>query len=299
MPVNQLFSAPLHAFLPYLHHILVFHSCILRNRKHWMTILKFWPKSILKLFFRYQISRNRNQDFVLETNYSETDTFFRDQIRWNRNWYFFPRPDFRNQNRDFFLRPNSPPKIDKGLETEAETETSQYPWQFLEKSSPNISLLFLLCFPSPPEKKIFSLSKYFPPFFPPFSFSFGIERQRQRRVVFAFLHLRDGNKTKNIRLQIRDVHCLLGIVSFSLFWFFLSQTKFSETETFFRTKFLKPKLRLFFQTKFHRNPQKLAKVSKLRSFETEMSISVRKEMIALQEEEEARRSWKKNNVGKM
>ena len=30
-----------------------------------------------------------------------------------------------------------------------------------------------------------------------------------------------------------------------------------------------------------------------------MCISVRKEMIALQEEEEARRSWKKNNVGKM
>ena len=45
--------------------------------------------------------------------------------------------------------------------------------------------------------------------------------------------------------------------------------------------------------------KKCAKVSKTRSFETEMSISVRKEMIALQEEEEARRSWKKNNVGKM
>ena len=33
--------------------------------------------------------------------------------------------------------------------------------------SPNISPLFLLHFPSPPQKKIFSFSKYFPPFLSP------------------------------------------------------------------------------------------------------------------------------------
>ena len=86
--------------------------------------------------------------------------------------------------------------------------------------------------------------------------------------------------------------------------FFFSETKFSETETFFRRpkfsetetetffpkpNFPKPKPRLFSETKFFRNRNRdffsetkfsetetlkdLAKVSKPRDFETEMSIS--------------------------
>ena len=86
------------------------------------------------------------------------------------------------------------------------------------------------------------------------------------------------------------MHCLLGLVSFLLFFFFLFrdqvfrnqnqdfffETKFSETETFFsRPNF--PKLRLLSKTKFSETEtetlKKLAKVSKPRSFETEKSIS--------------------------
>merc|ERR1712004_868728 len=50
-----------------------------------------FPKPIPRLFFRYQIFRNRYRDFFSDTKFSETDTetFFRYQI-------------FRNQNRDFF-----------------------------------------------------------------------------------------------------------------------------------------------------------------------------------------------------
>ena len=71
------------------------------THRHWMTIPKFWPKPIPRLFFRYQIFWNRYQDFFPRPNFSETDTFL-------------PRPDvpkprlfaetkfFRNQNRDFF-----------------------------------------------------------------------------------------------------------------------------------------------------------------------------------------------------
>ena len=55
-----------------------------------------------------------------------------------------------------------------------------------------------------------------------------------------------------------------------------SDIKFSETktETFFRDQiFSKPKPRLFSETKFSETLEKLAKVSKPRIFETEMSIS--------------------------
>ena len=53
--------------------------------------------------------------------------------------------------------------------------------------------------------------------------------------------------------------------------FFFSETKFSDTETFFRDQiFSKLKPRLFSETE---TPKDLAKVSKPRSFETEMSIS--------------------------
>ena len=42
--------------------------------KHWMTIPKFWPKPIPRLFFRYQIFRNRNRYFFSETKFFETET---------------------------------------------------------------------------------------------------------------------------------------------------------------------------------------------------------------------------------
>ena len=54
---------------------------------HWMTISKFWPKPIPRLFsdtkfsktdtetfFRYQIFRNRNRDFFSDTKFSKTET---------------------------------------------------------------------------------------------------------------------------------------------------------------------------------------------------------------------------------
>merc|ERR1711953_1552319 len=61
-----------------------------------------FPKPIPRLFFRYQIFRNRYRDFFSDTKFSETDTetFFRYQI--------FPKPIprlffryqiFRNRNR--------------------------------------------------------------------------------------------------------------------------------------------------------------------------------------------------------
>ena len=56
-----------------------------------MTIPKFWPKPIPKLFFRYQIVRNRYLDFFPIPNFQKPipRLFFRYQI-------------FRNRNQDFF-----------------------------------------------------------------------------------------------------------------------------------------------------------------------------------------------------
>ena len=86
---------------------------------HWMTIPKFWPKPIPRLFFRYQIFRNRYRDLFSDTKFSETETdtlkkmakvskpkpilFFRYQIFWNQNHKKFgkiwrPRPKLRLLN---------------------------------------------------------------------------------------------------------------------------------------------------------------------------------------------------------
>ena len=73
----------------------------------WMTIPKFWPKPIPRLFSEAKFSKTKAK------------TFFRDQIFRNWNQYFFPRPNFPKlkpilffrdqilQNRNFFPRPNS------------------------------------------------------------------------------------------------------------------------------------------------------------------------------------------------
>ena len=91
-----------------------------------MTIPKFWPKPIPRLFLRYQIFRNRNRDFFPRPNFfetkkrdffsetkfseTETETFFRDQI--------FSKPKlglfFRNQ----ILRNRNPQRFGKSFETE-------------------------------------------------------------------------------------------------------------------------------------------------------------------------------------
>ena len=39
-----------------------------------MTIPKFWPKPIPRLFFRYQIFQNQYRDFFSDTKFSETET---------------------------------------------------------------------------------------------------------------------------------------------------------------------------------------------------------------------------------
>ena len=66
--------------------------------QHWMTIPKFWPKPIPRLFLLYHIFRNRNRDF------------FRDQI--------FPKPKPRLFFRDQIFRNRNPQKFGKSLETE-------------------------------------------------------------------------------------------------------------------------------------------------------------------------------------
>ena len=155
------------------HYRCPFRSCQLH---HWMTILKFWPKPIPRLFFRYQIFRNQNQGCFSETKFSETETetFFQDQIFRNRNRDFFSETKFsKTETETFFPRPNlqnwyrNPPKIGKSLETETETETSQYPWDIFSKYFPPFPLVFFSS-----RKKIFSFFKYFPS-------SSGIERQCQ------------------------------------------------------------------------------------------------------------------------
>ena len=87
------------------------------SQGHWMTIPKFWPKPIPRLFLRYQIFRNRNRDFFPRPNFSETET---DTFLPRPN---FPKPKlrlfsetnfFRNRNRDFFSET-------KFFETETET----------------------------------------------------------------------------------------------------------------------------------------------------------------------------------
>ena len=65
----------------------------------------------------------------------------------------FPRPIFSKPKPNFFFGDQNPPKISKSIDTETETETSQYPWHFLERSSPDIFLLYFICFSSPPEKR--------------------------------------------------------------------------------------------------------------------------------------------------
>ena len=50
------------------------HSCQAIGWWHWMTIPKIWPKPIPRLFFRYQIFRNRYRDLFSDTKFSETET---------------------------------------------------------------------------------------------------------------------------------------------------------------------------------------------------------------------------------
>ena len=103
-------------------------------------LLANFAKPKPRLFFWDHNFRNRNRHFFSETKFSETKTET-----------FFPRP---NSPKPIPI----PSKIGKCLETETKTETSQYPWQFLERSSPNI---FLLLFHSArPYSKILREHKY-------------------------------------------------------------------------------------------------------------------------------------------
>ena len=80
-----------------------------------MTIPKFWPKPIPRLFLRYQIFRNRNRDFFPRPNFSETETdTFLPRPNFPKPRLFSESKFFRNQNQDFFPRPNF-------FETETET----------------------------------------------------------------------------------------------------------------------------------------------------------------------------------
>ena len=60
--------------------------------------------------WRYQnFDRNRYRDIFSDTKFSETETFFRDQIFPKPKPILFSRDQiFRNRNRDFFSTPNYP-----------------------------------------------------------------------------------------------------------------------------------------------------------------------------------------------
>ena len=109
-------------------HFLLACVTIATRQSHWMTIPKFWPKPIPKLFFQYQIFRNRYRDF-----------FFRYQIFRNQN--FFSETKFSETNTE------TPQKLAKVSRPKPRL------LNILEKSSPNIFLLFLLWFSFPPEKR--------------------------------------------------------------------------------------------------------------------------------------------------
>ena len=137
--------------------------------------------------WQYQnFERNRYRDFFFPKQSClkpKSRLFSWDQILQNRNWYFFPRPNFPKPNMRLFFQDQilrnqkqNPTKIGKSLETATETETSQYPWQFLERSFPP----FPSFFSSPPGKKIFSFFKYFPRFSSLSFSSSGGELQRRR-----------------------------------------------------------------------------------------------------------------------
>ena len=179
---------------------------------HWMTIPKFWPQPILRLFLRYQIFRNRNRDFFPRPNFSETetDTFLPrpnfpkpkprlfSETNFFRNRYFFPETKFsETETETFFLRPNFPkPKPRLFSETKfskTDTETLQKLVKvprprpkprilnILDKFRRDILQIFppsLFFFSS--RKTIFSFYEYFPPFSSSFFFSSGIERQCER-----------------------------------------------------------------------------------------------------------------------
>ena len=78
-----------------------------------------FPKPIPRLFFRYQIFRNRYRDFFSDTKFSETDTetffpipnipkpiprLFSDTkfFRYQNRYFFSETKSFWNRNRDFF-----------------------------------------------------------------------------------------------------------------------------------------------------------------------------------------------------
>ena len=143
---------------------------------------------------RYQIFRNRNQNFVSETKFSETETDT-----------FFPRPNF----------PKPKPRLfSETIFFETDTETLQKLakvsrprpklfnilanfWSYLLQIFSSFSFSSLFLFSSPPEKKIFSFPEYFPPFSSPFFFSSNVNVNVNVNVaVFAFLHLIDRSKTK-------------------------------------------------------------------------------------------------------
>ena len=98
---------------------------------HWMTIPKFWPKPIPRLFLRYQIFQNRPRDFFprpnffrnryryffSETKNSETETETSFPIpNFPKPILFFRYQIFRNRNRNH-------QKFGKSLETETQSVT--------------------------------------------------------------------------------------------------------------------------------------------------------------------------------
>ena len=91
---------------------------------HWMTIPKFWPKPIPRLFFYdNKFSETKTETFFRDQIFPKQKPilFFRDQIFRNRNRDFFAGPNF-SETDTFFPRPNfskpKPSKIWQSLETE-------------------------------------------------------------------------------------------------------------------------------------------------------------------------------------
>ena len=82
------------------------------DEQHWMTIPKFWPKPIPRLFLRYQIFRNGNRAFFPRPNFFETDTFL------PRPNFPKPKPRLFSETKFFRNRNRNPQRFGKSFETE-------------------------------------------------------------------------------------------------------------------------------------------------------------------------------------
>ena len=196
----------------------------------------------------------------------ETDTFFpRPNSPRPKLILFFSKTKFsETKTETFFPRPDSPKPIPKPCNYWQKSRDQARNWDFsmsltiLQRSSPNVFLLFLLCFSTPPEKRLVFkneictvylvefLSCYFDFFFSETTSEIFFSRPNfPRPKPFSKTKFSETKTETFLRDQIfrnRD---------------FFSETKFSKTETFFRDQILQNQ---------NRNPQQIDKSLETKNF---------------------------------